>query len=195
MTNSEEMIIKGAIKCVSEYGLSKTRTQIIAEKSGLSEAMIYKLFGSKDTLLRICFETVDKRIAALFNGMQISEEQIKKNPEEVVFILWSTYFKWLISHKEETLFYFAYRMAAFFPQYERTREAPWFGDFVAIFSIFDKEYELYKKISPSVLWTHILTVTQLYAKLAIEGSVPSDDAAIQSIFKMLMSGLGGFFKP
>ncbi len=189
MSNSSDQIIASAIKCVSIHGLSGTRTQMIAKESGLSEAMIFKLFGSKDELLRVCFETVDKEIAALFNGLKFGMAQIKDNPETAVYLLWTQYFKWLISHKEETLFYFAYRTTPFFQEFEKTRKAPWFEDFVAIFYAFDGEYGLYEKISPTILWTQVLTVTQLYAKLVIEGAIPSDEATIQSIFKIQMGSI------
>ncbi len=189
MTNSQEQLINSAIKCVSKHGLEGTRTQMIAKDAGLSEAMIFKLFGSKDNLLRTCFETVDKQIASLFDGLKFGTAQIKDNPETAVFLLWSQYFKWLIAHKEETLFYFAYRTASGFQEFEKTRKAPWFEDFVAIFYAFDGEYNLQERVSPTILWTQVLTVTQLYAKLVIEGALPSDDATISTIFKIQMGSI------
>lgn len=162
---------------------------MIAQEAGVVESTLFRHFGTKDNLLKICFETVDKQIAALFCGMEFPSEQIHSDPESLVFLLWSRYFHWLIAHREETLFYFYYRTDPSFPAFDRSRKAPWFQDFIKIFEAFDAEYHLYEKVRPETLWTQVLTVTQLYAKLVLEGAIPSDDQTVQSIFHTQMDGI------
>ncbi len=194
MLSSKSQIIKSTIRCVGKCGLENIRTQMIAEQSNVSEAMIFKLFGNKNELLQKCFETVDKQISEIFLNFKIDEKQIKTNPEALIYFLWNEYFNWLIENKEEMLFYFAYVSSPFFQEYQKSYKSNWFDDFAEkLYQYFD-EKRLQKHLPTKLLWTQLVMVTQIHAKPVIEGELSTDISTKESLFKMQMGSVCEIFK-
>lgn len=60
-TQTKERILEKTMEIVAEKGYSATSTKEIAEKAGVSEATVFKYYGSKDELLKtIVLRTIDK---------------------------------------------------------------------------------------------------------------------------------------
>jgi AcrR family transcriptional regulator len=54
-------VLAAAIGIFAEYG-SAAPTSLVARRAGLSEAYLYRLFGSKRELLLACHDAIDRRV-------------------------------------------------------------------------------------------------------------------------------------
>lgn len=59
---SKDKLIEATIEAVYESGLHSVTTAKIAQKAGLSEAMIYKHFGNKDEMITDTFMWIKQRL-------------------------------------------------------------------------------------------------------------------------------------
>ncbi|MCK4259446.1 MAG: TetR/AcrR family transcriptional regulator [Halanaerobiales bacterium] len=60
-TKTKSRILENAIEVVAKKGYSASSTKEIAEKAGISEATLFKYYGTKDELLnQIVLKTIDK---------------------------------------------------------------------------------------------------------------------------------------
>lgn len=60
-TQRRAEIVAAAIAVFAEHGCAAP-TSLIAERAGLSEAYLYRLFGAKRELLLACHDAVDRRV-------------------------------------------------------------------------------------------------------------------------------------
>ena len=67
--NRKRKLLETAIHIVAEEGLGSFSMRKTTEQAGVSEALIYKHYESKENLLRVCFETVSGEIRTLFSGV------------------------------------------------------------------------------------------------------------------------------
>lgn len=188
-------IIKSAMQAVRLHGLEGLRIQHIGEISGFAASNLYSHFSSKEELLQVCFETVDRQIAGIFDQVHVSREQAAQDPEGEIRRLWTIYWRWLVNHPDETVFYHRYRDNARFPEYDKKRDVSYFSSLIQSVNQIDRQLHIYEKISPDVLWLHVLTGTVLYAKYVAEGVLPNTPATEQIVFRLLMGGLRGLFDP
>lgn len=57
MKSTREKVITAALGQIGEYGYAKATTKSIAEKAGVNELTIFRLFGSKMGLMEVLLET------------------------------------------------------------------------------------------------------------------------------------------
>ena len=88
----------------------------VTNLAGVSEALIYKHFETKEKLLYLCFETVHRQIAALFDKMEIPPLQAPQEIYEAVRAMWMTYFSFLVQNSYRTIYYFEYRDSRYIRQ-------------------------------------------------------------------------------
>lgn len=62
MTNRKQHIAQVALQLFGDKGFEHTPTQLIAKEAGVSEALIFKYFGSKEQLLEFIIKNGYKRI-------------------------------------------------------------------------------------------------------------------------------------
>lgn len=68
MTNRKQHIADVALRLFGERGFDNSSTQLIAREAGVSEALIFKHFGSKDLLLEFVIRSGYKRIIEANRG-------------------------------------------------------------------------------------------------------------------------------
>lgn len=66
MPNGKKKVILAALQLFAEQGFDGTSTQQIAEKSGMSQATIFKYFKTKEDLLRWIIQPILKNIIPLY---------------------------------------------------------------------------------------------------------------------------------
>lgn len=64
--NRKRKLLETAIHIVAEEGLGSFSMRKTTEQAGVSEALIYKHYESKENLLRVCFETVSGEHALFY---------------------------------------------------------------------------------------------------------------------------------
>ncbi len=194
MASQKEEIIQAAMKGVRQYGLDGVRIRYIAELAGSSVGNIYQHFNSKEHLMQVCFERVDRQIARLFDPLNLNQAAMAADPEREIYRLWSMYFRWLVAHPDETVFYHRFRDSSSFPKFDRQRDVTYFSSFIGIIRLFDQQYHIYEQVDQNILWLFVLTTTVMYAKYVVEGVLPNTPATEKSIFQLEMRGLQSLIK-
>lgn len=113
-------LISAAIKVIAENGLENTATNMICAESGINVAYIYRFFESKEDLIAKSFEYVDDE----FLGV-ILENFPVLNCYSIDFemrcrVLFMKCWNFLMTHKEQTVFYVRYYYSSSFQKYART---------------------------------------------------------------------------
>lgn len=195
LEDTKTRIIAAAIKAVRQHGLEGVRVQNVSELAGISSGAIYRHFESKDQLLADSFTYVDKQAAAIFERLQFDPFVMLTDPVGAVKGLWLPYFRFWTSHPDETVFYHRFRDSAFFPRYDKNRNAAYFRTFGGMVSAFMKVFPGLRQINQDLLWLHVLTSTVMYAKYVVEGLLPNTEETEETVFQLLATGLSGYLIP
>ena len=182
------------MKAVRQYGLEGVRIQNISELAEISPGALYRYFDGKSQLMVECFTYVDKQAAAIFEHVKFNPLAMVTDPMGVVKSLWQPYFRFWVSHSDETIFYYRFRDSAFFPQYDKSRDVSYFGTFIGMVRSFQNAFPSLKRINQDILWLHVLTTTLLYAKYVVEGVLPNDQETEDTVFRLMTTGLSGYLK-
>lgn len=185
-------ILRAAMKGVRLYGLEGVRVQNIAELAGLTPGALYRHFDSKDTLMRECFIMIERQVAALFDHLEIDDQEMRENPLGAVKALWLPYFRFWTSHPDETVFYHRFRDSASFPKYVKTWDGSPFEHFITLVSGFRKAFPGLRRLNPDILWLHLLTGTVTYAKNVVEGTLPNTEATEEAAYRLLTTGIASY---
>ncbi len=194
VSDTRKKIISAAITAVRQYGLEGVRIQNISDLAEITPGAVYRHFKGKDELLIECFTYVDKQAADIFNHIKFNPLTIISNPAKAIRKLWQPYFRFWINHPDETVFYHRFRDSAFFHEFDKTRDASYFGSFVKMVKMFRSIFPGLVEINQDMLWLHVLTVTVLYAKYVVEGVLPDNGNTEDTVFRLMMNGLDGYLR-
>lgn len=187
-------IISATMKAVRQYGLEGVRVQNISQLAGISPGALYRYFDSKERLVTECFTYVDRQAAEIFEHLEFDPRIMLVDPIRAVKGLWLPYFRFWVSHPDETVFYHRFRDSSFFPEYDRNRDVSYFGTFAGMVRAFREAFPGLKEINQDLLWLHVLTSTVMYAKYVAEGVLPDNQETQETVFCLLTTGLGGYLK-
>lgn len=190
----KEEFLDVAMRIAAESGLNNFSMKKVTDKVGVSEALIYKYFPTKEILLYSCFESVHKRIAALYNGIQMPKLSTATDVYEFVHLLWIRYFTFLVSNSYKTIFYFDYRDSTYIRQimaHDDEAAETFFKDFAVLMHAFNEHFHFTQKSDSSVLWTYILDTSGLFAKRIIRGEIVNSSECYGHIWRMLSGGILG----
>lgn len=182
------------MKAVRQYGLEGVRVQNVSELAGVSPGALYRYFESKEQLIRECFTYVDKQAAAIFDHLNFNPFSMLTDPMGAIRSLWLPYFRFWVSHPDETVFYYRFRDSAVFPQYDKTRDNSYFESFGNMVHEFMEAFPSLRQINQDMLWLHVLTSTVMYAKYVVEGLLPNGQETEDTIFQLLTVGLSGYLQ-
>ena len=192
LDDTKMRIIFAAMKAVRQYGLEGVRIQNISELAGISPGAIYRYFDGKDQVLTECFTYVDQQAAAIFDHLRFDPQSMQTDPLGAVRSLWQPYFRFWLSHPDETVFYHRFRDSVSFPEYDKKRDATYFSTFAGMIRLFKKVFPALRQINQDLLWLHVLTSTVMYAKYVVEGVLPDNQETEDTVFQLLATGLSGY---
>ncbi len=193
----KEEFLDATMRIVAESGLDNFSMKKVTNKIGVSEALIYKYFPTKEILLYACFESVHKRIAALYADVRIPSISTAEDLYVFVRTLWMTYFKFLVDNGYKTVYYFDYRDSPHIRNVtERDDEAKqtYFKGFASLIHSLEARFKLKQNVDSPFLWTYILDTSGVFAKRVIRGELPSDEAAFAQIWQLLSDGILGLIQ-
>lgn len=195
LDDTKNRIIAATIKAVRQYGMEGVRIQNVSELAEISSGALYRHFDSKDQLLIECFTYIDKQVAMIFEHFEFNPLTLLTDPIGSMKGLWLPYFRFWVSHPDETIFYHRFRDSAFFPKYDKVRDVTYFNTFIEIVHTFQESFPKLKQINQDLLWLHVLTSTVMYAKHVVEGTLVDDQETEETIFRLMTVGLSNYFEP
>jgi len=179
---------------VRQYGLDGVRIQNISKIAGISPGALYRYFNGKDDLLEEAFVCIDKQVADIYTRMDFDFRAMLDDPIGATKKLWVPYFRFWITHPDETVFYFRFRDSEAFRRFDETRDVTFFRKFILIVYAFHSSFPQIEQMNQELLWLHVLTTTVMYAKNIVEGILPYDEKMEDEIFKLLIFGLSRYFQ-
>lgn len=195
MENTKERILAAAMAGVRQYGLDGVTMKNIAALSGMAVGVAYSYFASKDELMEACFYEVDRKLAQQLQRPAPPLPVIAQDPMKAVRGFWSPYFRYLIDHPDETVFYHRFRDGPNFHAFDQKRDASYFKEFYHTVPAMLDAMPGLRDLPTGLLWLHVLTSTVMYAKYVIEGVLEDTPATEDQIFRLLTTGLTGFLFP
>ncbi len=193
--NAKGILQKATIDLVAEEGLHGFSMKRVTQRAGVSEALVYKHFGTKENLLFSCFLSVHKQIGALFNNLNIlALNHTKAEMYTAVRMYWMIYFDYLVRHGNETIFYFSFRDSTFTEKIRAHRPedaVTTFKDFAGFVDAVDAKVNLYNTTTQEHLWTYVLDTTGMFARRVIRGDLPNTPESIEHIWRLIFGGIAG----
>ena len=193
----KEMLMDATMRIVAQGGLAAFSMRQVTKAIGVSEALIYRYYETKENLLFQCFQSIDRQIADLFADEIFPAAASEKKLYEYIYGLWMKYFTFLVRNGYKTLYYFEYRDSFYYDaavtggKYGTSSAQAYFKSFVDILEAIDKEHHIYDKVCPELLWTYILSATGIFAKRIIRGKLAEDEQNFENIWKLIYLGLSG----
>lgn len=194
----EEEFINITMQLVAEKGLGGFSMKQVTRSMGVSEALIYKYFQTKENLLYACFESFHKSIASLFGNFAIPALGSPQEMYAAVRLLWMAYFDFLVNGDYKTIYYFAYRDSPYINEVTRHNDEAgqtYFSGFAQIMHAINSRMHFTEKVSADNLWTYILDTTGIFAKRIIRGELPKTPQSYEEIWRLMSGGIMSVLMP
>ena len=135
----EDMFIQGAVHTVATVGIENTRTKDIASQTGFTEATMYRMFPTKESLLRDAFLYIDKRVSDIVTKNIYIRNPDKTPFELAMYAMWHRVYRYLIEHGKETVFMIRYRYSSYYTEEIRNSRELYNGAMDQVYETFERE--------------------------------------------------------
>lgn len=177
-------LIESTIHTISNVGIDRATTKLLATKAGLNEAYIYRIFGGKEELFLETFTYIDKQFAAhllkCFKGTEDCPNNSKENFRKIFSQIWD----FALQDKEKCSFFIRYYYSRYYTkQCSAGRE-----------KIYDKAMYLIEKAfkdNTNTWWlfNYMLDVIFSSAVKVLREEIPDNEQTEENIFSLLYAAL------
>lgn len=183
------MLIKSAIHTISESGIDRATTKLLATTAGLNEAYIYRIFGGKEELFKETFLYIDKQFASYllkcFKTIAGCPDTIRENFHNVFLQIWD----FTLSDVDRCSFFIRYYYSRLYTiDLSSSREKIYSKIMLLIKSIFKDGTDTWW------LFNHILDVLFSSAVKVLREEIPNNEQTAEKIFELLYAALEPNFK-
>ena len=187
--SSDEIFIKGTIKTVAQIGIENMRTKHVADYAGFTEATMYRRFPSKEILLREAFLSVDEKVSSI-----LTQSAFIRNPDDTpfelaIYAIWHKVFRYLIEHREETIFLIRYRYSSLYTEEVRKMRQAYNGGFDRAYGVFEKCFGKTEHSYRGFLINYIFEMTLGFAEKIITGKIEDDKDTEERIWLAVSSAV------
>ncbi|CZT55498.1 TetR/AcrR family transcriptional regulator [Solibaculum mannosilyticum] len=192
---NKEMLMDATMRIVAEKGLSCFSMRQVTSAIGVSEALIYRHYTTKENLLFQCFQSVDRQLADLFASEKFPSISSEKELYLYLHDSWIKYFSFLIQNDYKTLYYFEYRDSPHFLPTLKQNDSflhTYIKSLADCFRAIGINYRIPSNASEGYFHTYIFDVTGIFAKRVIRGELPADAKSKKQIWRLIYLGLSGF---
>ena len=184
---SNNVFIKGVIQEVAEVGIENTRTKAVAEYAGFSEATMYRLFATKEILLREAFLYIDRQVSGI-----LTQSDYIRNPgdtpfELAIYDIWHDVFRYLLNHKKETIFLLRYRYSSLYTEEVRSKRQANDGGFNRVYELFKKHFGSSDQFCGRFLISYIFELTLWFSEKIITGKLEDNQDTERGIWLTISS--------
>ena len=192
MTGAERKtnFIDSTIAMVAKVGMENLRTKQIAEAVGLSEASMFRYFGSKEEILREAFFVVDKRVSALLSGSRHIDELKTESIIDVAYKIWLDVYHYLLEHRDETLFLIRYRYSAYYTDEVRSQRQAYSGAFDYAYDLLEAQFGTPDATYRGFAINYIFELTLCFAEKIVTGRVKESKDLESRLWGSIKGALG-----
>ena len=189
--------MRATIDLAAENGISAVSTRRVARIAGVSEALMYNFFHSKEELLISCLYLVtDKIVEYLHRFTEINAVSMEEYKQEVRK-QWNVFFTYLLKNASETLVFHEYVNSAGIMELLKT---PKFEnmDFTRLYrslGVINSGFTYVDEDDIPYFWPYCIYISTLFAAKIIRGKLIDTEHAREEIWKLITKGLSGFSYP
>lgn len=187
-------LMETCMQVIAEKGLSAFSMKKVTKRVGVSEALIYRYFETKENLLNECFALVHRQIGALYDGFPRKMPDTTEEKYDLLHSLWITYITFLVKNDYRTIFYFEYRNSSYLGELRSLKNMEqnlYFKSFRVIYKGFNRHFHIEEKTSADHLWTYIMDTAGVFARRMIRGELPNTQESYENTWKLVFGGISG----
>ena len=182
-------LIKSTIHTISNVGIDRATTKLLAGNAGLNEVYIYRIFGGKVELFYETFTYIDKQFAShllkCFHSMKNSNETVRNKFYNGFSQIW----EFALSDTETCSFFIRYYYSRYYTkQCSEAREKIYHKVMIAISEIFKEGTNTWW------LFNYILDVIFASAVKVLRDEMPNDEQTAENVFSLLYAALESHLK-
>ena len=185
----EDMFIKGAVNTVASVGIENTRTKDIASQTGFTEATMYRMFPTKEILLRDAFLYIDKQIADILTQSAFIRHPDKTPTELAAYAIWRRVYRYMIDHWAETIFMIRYRYSSLYTEDVRKMREIYNGGTDRAYTVFVQDLEQIRVTEWQLLLDSAFELTLCFAEKVINGRMPDTDETELGVWSVIMNAM------
>ena len=185
----DQMFIDAAIKTVAEVGIENTHTKDVAALAGFSEATLFRLFGSKEGLLRDTFLYIDKRVSDILSKSALFKNSGNLPLMDAIHEIWKKEYRYLLDNKDHTIFLIRYRYSSLYtPEVRNCREA-YNGSFDDAYSVLEKEFGKAVYSYRGFIINYIFELTLCFAEKIISRNIEDNEFVENSVWSAVYAAV------
>lgn len=188
--NRKQELLEAAMKIVAEQGMTGFSMRQVTERIGVSEALLYKYFGTKEHLLFRCYLLVEKQIA---ERLTLSAKNHGLNRQGFPAVA-SDYLHFLTENDYRTLFFYEYRNSRFIKniiEFSPVAKATFFREFTEMFDQLNETYHFMKDIPEDYFWAYVIDTSLMFAKRMIRMELGQKETDYQAAIRLMSVGILG----
>lgn len=186
----KSQIMKGTMHLVAEGGMSNFSFPKLMQVTGISAPTVYEHFKNKEVLLKSCFMKIDSEVICLV------ESKIEESPGDIPYnspekmndvfqLIWLSYWKFLLSDREKTLFYWRYYNSEFYTKKLADERVKNFIELIEFVNLLDLKYNAQKEHNFRILLENIINSTVRDATKVLCGIYENNDVTAKTVYKMI----------
>ena len=180
-----QRIKQGTLHLIATGGMSNFSFPKLTAVTGIVPPTVYELYKNKEDLLATCFLEIDAEIGRLL------ADAMKKTPphrdqvedvENYCWLLWVTYWRYLMADADRTLFYWAFYNSEYYTDAVIQQRDKNYLPFVQYVDEIDKRFHISERCNRHVLIMHLIDGTLNAAVKVFRGEFGNDDVTINTIY-------------
>lgn len=191
-------IMKGTMHLVAEGGMTNFSFPKLLQVSGISAPTVYEHYKNKEILLKSCFMKTDLEVVHLV------EDIIDKLPHDIPYddpekmngifqLIWLSYWKFLLSDRDRTLFYWRYYNSEFYTKKLAEERDKNFVELIEFVNLLDLKYNAQKEHNFRILLVNIINSTVRDATKVLCGVYENNDITAKTVYKMTFQPVFSIF--
>lgn len=150
---------------------------------------MYRLFPTKEILLRDTFLYLDKRVSSILTQSAYFRKPDNTPFELALYAILHKVFRYLIGHKEETIFLIRYRYSSLYTEEVRNKRQAYNGGFDKAYAVFEKYLGSSDRSYRGFLINYIFEMTLCFAEKIIAGKLEDNEDTEQGIWLAVSSAV------
>lgn len=182
----KQQITQGTMHLIASGGISNFSFPKLAASTGIVAPKVYEHYKNKDDLLASCFLKIDAEIGRLLaDAMKTTppHRECVKDVENYCWLLWITYWRYLMADTDRTLFYWAFYNSEYYTEAVALQRGKNYVSFVRYVNDIDISFHVSARCNRHVLIMNLIDGTLNAAVKVLRGEFENDDVTINTIYQ------------
>lgn len=186
----KQELMEATMKIIAEQGMTGFSMRQVTDRVGVSEALLYKYFGTKDHLLFHCYLQIEKQIA---ERLTLSARDGGLSGKTFYRIA-SDYLHFLVENDYRTLFFFEYRSSRYIKniiEFSPVAKQTFFREFTEMFVRLNEACRFLDTVSEEYFWAYVIDTSLMFAKRVIRKELGDREEDFDAAIKLISGGILG----